>query len=122
MYAWGFYPSAAQQLPREWQQQQQQLGGTHAPPPFVHSNCRPELIGETAWATGDNAFLADIPPTVNCGAKKWTFEEWQATGRDAGSKTGAMPSAASVLSLSSALLANTAAKTDDDSPKYHRNP
>lgn len=114
MYTYGFYPSHERSDGRraglESTAPVGSSGGSDiadpvVPPPFIHSNCDPAFIAQTAWASTGNRFLsAQQPPSVNCGSKTWPLASWQASGRDVGSSAGPMPSAAAVHALGTALL------------------
>lgn len=109
IYSFGFYPSIVNSG-SDAVGDQRQLDPPIAPPPFVHSNCVAAKMADTVWTTASNTFLADRPVSVNCGADYWNFSAWKATGRDAGSVEGALPSAERLYELAMMALTSPSSR------------
>ena len=107
IYSWGFYPSS-------------EPLSVSVDPPFVHSNCQPAIINESAWATSSNTFMSANTSgvRVTCGETRWTLPEWQAMGHDKGSTQATMPSAAEVGRMGALLLSAAGHETGSGSATY----
>ena len=68
--------------------------GPAIPPPFYHPKCVPEKMDTMYWLSKSNVLLTANASgaSINCGAKSWSLAQWQAAGRDEGSRTGPLPS------------------------------